>query len=568
MRPAPSVVAFASLFAACSSPATGEGIGRPSYEPTSRPQRLPLAIVEVYFSDPDPDQRFAIITNSGSVASGLSLVSSLGTVALGDLVGPSEQNQQGENYISLAALAGTGLLGGELAVVDPVDGTVEAYLAWGSDPAVVGSDTGAAAIISDAATAGDFVAAGFPMPMGVAIASTANGSGCVAPSDTIEGLGVPTACPLTADVLGIRQLLPAATSGTDSWVDVENQGSQDADLFGVRLCQGNGCVVVTTDHILSAGKTQRLHLSAGESSDTDLFLGGGAPLTLAGELALIAPGGAELTPSALEAGELQSYVRYGTSARFVDEAVAGGLWPDTTASALPVRIEGEALLQVTDPALVADQFVPAQPLQPGEPLPPIGPATDLWTSCSYPRPWGTPQHPGLVVRQLQRATTGDAAHADRLHLFNRTQAAISFADTELVVVTGGTQSVLDLGAAAPDGLARAQELVIELRPDDGTCTGIVCWPGATLGDVGEVALRASGGTDLDQYVAFGAVNPSDPSTARVLASQAISQNLWPGALGSYGGAGYDIDCALGALDPGDTATLDLSLDGTSPPDWH
>ena len=543
-----------ALAGACSNNNFGQSVLRPTYTATPQPTLLPITITEVYFSDSQPEQRFALLMNAGdSDITDISLQGHDPTVNL-----PLPAIPPGEFEASLAGFTGVGLFGGELAAVDG-DGVVQAYLAWGADPALTGSQLAAPAVVSGVTQAGAYVPAGYPLPAGIAIVQNGAARGCAAATHSMTTLGPITPCPLTVRTLTIDRLLPGFDETvTNTWVSIANLGSWDADLFGTRLCYGT-CAVVPHDLLVAAGDRVTIHLGPhGDIVDSDALAG-------QGELALFAPGGAEVI---FAAQQLTAYVRYGNgSVGFLDAAVTAGLWPSAAVTALAPRIAGEMLLAASDPGVGPQPFVPAQLTE--STTPPIGPVTDLWTSSSYPRPRRPSPRSTLVVSSLTRATAADDPnpHADLIVLSNRDTANVPLAGVELVVVTDGVAATLDLGTTAAPEIAAGAQLTIALQGADAGCVADVCWPEASLAASGEVALLSA--SALIQYVAYG-----DSGNGRLYAATAVAGNLWPGALGTYAGVAYAVDCAAGALAAGSAGvapgsiSLDLRLDGTSPPDWQ
>jgi len=566
-----TVLAVALMFG-CSNPTYYQGLGRPAFDPTTRPARLPVSIVEVFVTDPAPANRFALLVNTGTadIATGtLTLTGPGGDVAVGALAAGADLK------VSLASLTGTGLLGGELAAKDAA-GTVHAYLAWGADPAVKGSVLSGSAYASGATAAGAFVPTGFPPPTNLAFASTAAGVGCVAPSATVAGLATPTTCPVAAGAVALRGIAPALDGGTDSTVTLHNLGTAALDLYGVRLCQGGGCATITTDVIVAAGADQVLHVGAGTAAATDPVIPG-VPIAGASELAVLAPGN-DLT---VAGPTLQAYAHWGSvvTTRFADAATAAGLWPARDAQGNPsaaegVRVPGEILVPVADSALVAPAWAPAAPEANAATLP-IGPTTNLWTTCSAPRRWGPQATPTLVLSAIE-APDAAATHGVRLHFTNRDAGpAVSLSAITVDVVTDdlstnpSTTTTLALSATvfASDpvtDLAPGATLAVELAAACPLASGTPCLVGPALTARGELVVRVNGA--MVQYLASD-TTPNQVGAAvprRTFVTDALAANLWPGARGTA----HDRDCAVALPAAGSTLDLDLTLDGRSPPDWQ
>lgn len=568
-----TVLTVAALMSGCSNPTYHQGLGRPEYN--SPPRRLPLSIALVYVNAADPADRFALLVNAGTIAAtGLTLVGPAGSVTV-----PEPIPAGGELRVSLASLAGSGVFGGELAATS-ADGLVQAYLAWGIDPFAAGSLLAAAAYQSGATEYGAFVPAGFPSPTGLAFVSTAAGVGCAAPSATVAGLSTPEACPTTAGVLALRGVVPALDGATDSTVTLRNLSAAAVDLFGVRLCQTASCTTIVTDVVVPAGGDQVLHVGATTASVADPTVSG-APIAGESELAVLAPG-TDLTATS---PTLQAYAHWGSVApRFADAATTAGLWPARDAqgnvrAAEAVRVPGEILVPVADPALSAPAWAPAAPRRTDPATDPatlpLGPTADLWTTCSTPRRYGPQPRPTLVLSAVEAAGGGW-----RLHFTNRdatTGPAVPLSAITVDVVTDdGTNArattTLALGAtvfagtAVPD-LAPGSTLVVELA---GTCPAAPATPclvGPTLTARGELAVRVSGA--MVQYLATDATPnrvgvPAAELPTRNLLTEALAANLWPGS--RY--ADHERDCAVALPAAGSTLNLDLALDGRSPPDWQ
>jgi hypothetical protein len=179
----------------------------------------------------------------------------------------------------------------------------------------------------------------------------------------------------------------------------------------------------------------------------------------------------------------------------------------------------------------------------------------------------------LVVSGVDRATdpagTDPSPHADRIHVRNRDSVAASLAGIVLAVANGGSATMLTLTDTGITELAAGDELVIELASAGAAgaaCQVAYCWANTpALVSGSEVALLAAG--VLTDYLAY-AGETANTTPPRLYAGDAVTENLWPGAVGTYAGTAYAIDCAVGLPGLGAISTLDLSLDGTSPPDWH
>jgi hypothetical protein len=536
------IAALAAL--ACSTRDVGDSIGRPPSAAVVRPAATGLRLTEIYVATNDTGAHFAEVELDAAAAApvdlaGLSACWMAGCVAVTGAVAPGARAT-----VAIGALALSGSAG-ELALVDDEE-QVAAYLAWGGDPAVFRSSWAARAVAANATAAGDYVPLPFPMPTGVAVAVEGDQRGCALPSPDAGALIHAGLCPETPSPLAIMEILPAWSPEGDSWIEVVNQAPAAVRLVGVRLCQMPGCTTFGFGQKIGALSRLLLHLGGeGESDAENLVLADAEPVRRAGELVLLAPGPAEV---AAAPADMLSFVRYGVSAGGLSPAaVDGGLWSGVGDTASAPRITAESLSRDRSGRLAADAWNPtrATPLLENED---VGAASDLWTSCSMPRPWNSGPASPLVISFVARGTP------NTLVLSNRSPDGLT------VPLAGYTlalkEAPLDL---TPVGeLAAASSLIIELSPEDEVCEPTaVCWkgePGAVIDAAGEASLllydAGTGVTSVVQHVQWG-------SAARVRAGAAVADGVWPLE-----------ECALPELAADTRWALRQGEVGQSPADWE
>jgi hypothetical protein len=526
---------FASLLLAaalgCGNPGPGGGTGRPPAAEVVRPTPSSLRITEVYVADADTNAHFVELK-----------VDDEQTVELvdADLCGPvgcipakdcSETSVQADDRV-LCDLGELDLPSGagELAVV--VDDVVLAYLAWGTDPAVLGSPWSARAVLSGVTEPGAFVPLPFPMPNRVAMinepagaADAADAIGCAAPSPGDIGTLDASLCDdAVAPTLFITEILAPSDEIASSWVELQNTGDDAIRLAGARLCQLPSCAAFGYRHTIGARGYLLVHLGReGATADSaQLFFPDAEPVRAAGELVLLAPGGNDV---AAESGSLLSFVRYGTSLPggvTVDEE----LWPDRYAAARAPRVAGESLARDLSGLLGAGAWNPAEPT-PVALNPDIGPDdpddpddVELWQSCSFPRPWNDADPSDVVVTRVAREdpvlirvrNRGDVP--TDLSSYELALAAATFT-FDLPIGVGGSPGGVDTEAVArvSDTDVDADDFVrAAATPGSGSvssCTGVV---------ISEVVTRPyrdwndsseEDGVKYDSTPGTGAVNNAD-----------------------------------------------------------
>ncbi|MBN1959372.1 MAG: hypothetical protein JW841_00370 [Deltaproteobacteria bacterium] len=537
-------IIIAGIFA-CNDNGFGDGIGRPTYTAITRLSQITIA--EVYFSDTQPSKRFVILTNANDHdLNGLRLKSPFGELEIAETL-----QANSELKVSLESIDGIGLWGGELAVVDE-NNSIRAYLAWGSDPMRTGSALAAAAIVAGVTLPHVFIKASYPIPEGNAIVALSTNNGCAIVASSVAEITNITTCPESTPLIKITSFKP---NTDESWVTLTNSGSSVIDLFGLNICHPT-CSLITKDLLISPGDQAIITLGPNGIAPSALSLA--SP----GEVAILAPG----VDDTASATAILAYVNYGNASdTLLNAAIANGIWPNATTNVLYPRVDNEIILAVSDPNIGAVPWVPAA--NDSNATTPIGPTTDLWTSCSYVRPWRSSTRSDIVIHRIERATLADAEnpHADRIYLINRSTNSYSLTDINLVLVSDGIENKLlltDIGIAE---LAAGAELVIELTNTDTECETSYCLPAPALNEGSEIALF--NGANLIQYIAFSN-SLNQVTITRSYATQAISANLWPGAIGDYAGTTFNIDCAVNLPDVNTSINLDLMLDGTSPPDWN
>jgi hypothetical protein len=545
---------------ACSKTSYGDGIGFPKQISTRTVPRF--AISQVYPSAAEPSGRFVQLLNISEASQALTnfaLESDDARLELSSVLAAGQTIDSGGTIELAFSALGAGTAG-EVALINP-HGLVESYLAWGVDPAILQTSLYNRADAAEAYESEAFVRTGFPSRLvpEVAVGRIGARTGCMAPkhgAPPTEGDLDAAKCPVQRGLVVLRELLPAQSPETSSWVELENTTLAPLDLVGTRLCTATSCLALGVGATMAPQALLVVALGPTLPSvpaAAAVVHAGLSPLAAAGELALLAPGGA-----AFEAAGLLDYVTYGgTVAAHAADAKAQGLWTSDERAKAP-RVSGESLSK--QPALGAGvtawdatqpPWNPSEPT-PGSPNAAVGPPNH-WTSCSYARPW-VPARPVISLLSLSRATP------ERLSLVNRDVAAKPLADLVVAIDTadGEAQARLaDLphGTSADLAPGAVADIILDAA---GPCTSAVCayWAAGHLASSGAVALfddPSATGIDASKLVAFVAWG-SAPSSAYL--QPAVDAGLWPG-----------VTCALGPLEPGGALGLDLGRDGTSPADW-
>ena len=441
-----------ALALGCSSPDPGLGTGRPAGTPVDRPESSSLRVAEVYVADADTGEHFVEV-----------VVDDAETVSLSgaELCGPNDcfaasctasEVQLGDRVTCAIGDLDLPASAGELAVL--VDGTVLAYLAWGADPAVFASPWAAAAVLAEATEPGAFVPLPFPMPDGVAALNQADGSqGCGAPSPGASGTIDELSCAAVDAPLVLTEILAPATEEDASWVEIENTSASPVRLAGVRLCQLPTCVALGYRDTIGAGGRLLVHLGReGSDNTTELFFATAEPVRPGGEIVLVAPGAGDLANEA----PLLSFLRYGTSltGEVSAAAVRAGLWHEILDTARTARVAGESLSRDFSGELRGRAWNPTEPTPLAE-NPDIGVDTDLWTSCSFPRPWREAQPSDLVIARLSRT------EPEVVLLRNRGDAPVDLLGYELAFA-GATRRIDDAGSGRATG---ANDEAVARLPD-------------------------------------------------------------------------------------------------------
>lgn len=504
--------------AACGSSEVGSGIGRPGIDPndTTRPERMSLAITEVYVTATNASEWFVELTSTEAPdldLSDLDLCSSDCIDLTGVTVAEGSRTIV-QNIDTIGLRAGVG----DVAVVD-ANGVVHAYVAWGADPSIVRSPWYAAAVASGATTPGDFVPLPFPLSHAawatsgeaLAFAREQDESGCSLASPEAEGTidaalcaldsthwGVaqedcdadPTAC--AAQTVGVRisELLPAAKQDSDSWVELVNPSDLAVSLDGVRLCQMPSCILFGPGDEIGAHDYLLAHLgveASGSPDERERFFAGATPVRGIGELVILAPGAAAVSTTEL----FQSFVRYGTTdGQLSAIATAAGQWLDPASAARPPRLAGESLSADRSGLRSGVAWNPATPTPLSE-NPDIGEASTesgakawgFWDSCSYPRPWDTAPESPVAIQELARGAPST------IRLRNRTASTLALDAWTLAL--GNETVALSDNAPAAASTSASDEAVARLE-DTNVNSNDFAIASATIGAANKDATTCTG----------------------------------------------------------------------------
>jgi len=442
----------------CSDPGPGRGVGRPPAEPIVRPEPSALRIAELYVADADLAEHFVelVVDDAESVA--LSAAELCGPISCVDTSG-CDSDSVGAGARVQCDIGDLDLPGGagELAVVS--DDMVLAYLAWGADPAVFGSSWSAAAILSGATEAGLFVPLPFPMPFDVAVMTEADGSqGCAAPSPGAAGTLDASLCDELPPPLFISEVLAAGDDdAAPSWVELENTNNSAIRLLGVRLCQMPNCVALGYQDTIGALSRILVNLgrAGGDADSAQLYFPDAEPVRAGGEIVLLAPGGANV---AAETTSLLSFLRYGAglTGDISAAAVSVGLWPEIFDVARAPRVAGESLSRDLSGELRGSAWNPTKPPTPVAENPDISEATDLWQSCSFPRPWNDAEPSDIVVARVAKQ---DPVTID---VRNRGDQALDLSAYELALAAATFSIALPIGAGGGSAAGIDDEAVVRV----------------------------------------------------------------------------------------------------------
>ena len=610
---------------ACTNTTYGSGIGRPAVTPVDRLPLYAVAITAVYAAAADPAKRYAEIVYTGAVDGNDCATSDnctppqgcvggkcagfdlrgyrLCSTSTDNCVAPTVANPgsgvltpieaipantptrlslvamkpDGSGHVEAPSLLGTA---DDIGLVD-AEGFVHAFMAWGADPATLGSPIAAAAVMSGATKPGEFIPIPFPMPTNLAVAHSGVDVGCF--TAALVTPTQPPPCPTAAPVLRLTEICPypcpyvavipptscATTESCDtgqtcinsqctplpiqgSAVEIENPSTDALALHGVRLCVRPGCLVFSRDLKIGAESQVAVWLGTPapaapfESRAGELFYPETSPLGRAGEIALFAPGSA----GAASGAALQSFVRYGdTPSVLAPIAASVGLWPDPLAAARTVRINGESLSHDLTTDATATAWNPAQPtlLLPNLD---IRAATDLWDTCSFPRPWREPPTSVLVISRVLRSAS------PAVEIVNRSEDGSAAPLAGMTLELGGTS--FDLSACSD--LASGATLTVTVVTDG---TPPPCADGAlsivgSLGASGDLALvDATGAPVMRQYLRWTDPAADPPPPVPAGAAIAVQDGVWPLER-----------CTLGVLATDGALTLSAGLAGHAPPDYQ
>ncbi len=471
----PLMLSLVLGLAACRRDRFADGIGRPEQQLIDAPVLSGARIVEVV---PTGTPSVTITKPAGLDLTGYVLVSTNATtVPVPASLGSTTVTVPVGTLFEASATVANPVQSGEVALKDTA-GTVQSYLAWGSDPAGQGSTLFVGALQSGAATTGSVVTVPFPRPDASAIVRNDELTGCF-----VGG----TPCPAPAPTLALREVGPGSSPLVASFIEIENTAATDLDITGVRVCHDGACVPMPAS-VLAAGAT--LVACVGPVDSTRVCPASG--LTLEGstaidgdtEMFLAAPGTITDTTTLLD------YMRTSGGPSTI---AAGALWPGDPAP-VGTYVPGESLSR-NPGALLPPVWNPAR-ATPGAPNPVIDRTTN-WQTCSEPAaaaaPPPTDPADGVIVTLLSRV--------DGTVTLTNTGDAVSNPATSLLLTVDDVEVALT-GAPA-EGLATNASLTVP----------------AQVGDAGKLELRLRSGNVLLQFAQWG--NPAAGVSAAVTAS------LWP-----------------------------------------
>ncbi|MEZ0311791.1 MAG: hypothetical protein ACAI38_08445 [Myxococcota bacterium] len=470
----PFLLSVALGLSACRRDRFADGIGRPEQQPIDTPVLAGARIVEVV---PSGTQSVTLVKPADLDLTGYVLVSSGDTtVPVPASVGATQLTVPAGNLFAPLAVANPAQ-SGEVALKDAA-GTVQSYLAWGSDPAAQGSALFVGALQSGAATTGSVVTVPFPRPADSSIVRNGTLSGCY-----VAG----TACPAPAATLALREVGPASSPSAASFIELENISADALDLTGVRVCHDGECAPVPSN-TLAAGATLVVCLGLVDTTRVcppgAIALAGSTAIEGDTETFLAAPG------TTTDATVLLDYVRTaGGPSTLV--TVAAALWPGDPAP-LGTYVPGESISRNPGP-LSPPVWNPAR-ATPGAANQVIDRVTN-WQTCTEPA--AAPATSATVVVTLASRVDG----------------------TITLTNTGTTQ--VDLDDASTGILLTVDDLEVPLIgvPAAGLAPNASATVPAAISDAGKLEVRLRAGNALVQFAQWG--NPAAGVTAAVTAS------LWP-----------------------------------------
>ncbi len=458
-----------------------------------------VLIVEVQPADADPFVELLNPTSAPVDLTDFAIVSPASRVSLSGALGPGER----------ASVAATDLFpkstqSGEVALIDG-SGTVQSYLAWGSDPSAAGSTLFVQALQSGAGSTGSVVAVPYPRPVDSSIVREGGFIGCFTPTPGAGPSG--TACAVPAATLVLREVGPGNSPLTLSFVEFENTSAAVVDLTGVRICHDGECTPIpafvnpedVNDPVngtrqLIAGGTFVVCL--GPVSDASVCPAAGLPLTgstpIQGdtETFLAAPG------TGFDAAAIIDYMRtFGGRETFAATAIADGLWADGI-EPLGTYVRGETLSRNPSP-LFPPAWNPAR-ASPGVVNPTIDRATN-WESCT---------EPAAAAAVVPAAPAGAAELL--ITIVSRVDGTITLSNLgSAPIPLAGFLVTVDDAELQENGIP----LEGQIAPNTGRTIPIA------VNDSGKLEVRIRADNTLLQFAQWG--NPAAGVTA------AVTANRWP-----------------------------------------
>lgn len=367
---------------ACRRDRFADGIGRPDQELIESPVLSGVVITEV---KPAGLDAFVELLNPTAIAADLTgyvLESPVSSVALSGSIAPGERL----TVASATLFPQNTTQSGEVALIAG-DGTVQSYLAWGSDPSAAGSTLFVRALQSGAGNTGSVVAVPYPRPLDSAVVRESGFVGCFAPSPAAAPSGA--ACTVPPATLALREVAPRNSTGVASFVEIANTGAAAAELGGVRICHDGECSPIPAQSLAAnavlvlclgpVDATSACPLSAPATPPTPARPGvplvGSTPILGDTETLLAAPG------TSFDATAIIDYMRtFGGPRVHTATAIADNLWVETAAP-LGTYVRGESLSR-NPGALLPPVWNPAR-ATPGEANTVIDRVTN-WETCTEP----------------------------------------------------------------------------------------------------------------------------------------------------------------------------------------